>query len=468
PSVIIDRDEAAQKLSKLKGMPKFDLIKQKLADKSKHFVWLARHITPNVQQEIMNMGIPGIHFQKDYKRIYTHGNLFSHIIGCCDIDGCGICGIEKRFNDQLTVLDFPAKALPLSLDLRLQSIVHEELKKAVDYYKAIGGNAILMKTNGEILAIVSLPDFDSNDLKNTDSANMFNRNTLGVFEQGSVLKILNIAIALEEKTAKLNSIFDATAPIKLGRHLISDYRGKNRSLSFAEAFVFSSNIAAVKIAQTFGSRVQKAYMKKFGLLEKPKLEISEIGAPLFPTSWSEATAMTVSYGYGISISPLQLITIITSIVSGGLKVTPTLLFKNNETDIERIRYVSQKTSQAVRDLMRATVLFGTAKKASINGVPIIGKTGTAYKTNGKGYGNNSNRARITTFIGGFPKDNPQYMLLISLDDPKPSENSFGFATAGWNVAPTAKNIFSRIVPMLLDDKYTEELPLQSTKYITIK
>lgn len=467
PSVVLDVDDAASKLSKIKCMPSFERIKKQLKDKNKHFVWICRHITPKVQQQILDMGIPGIYFQKDYKRIYTHGRLFSHIIGCCDIDGNGVCGLEKSFNKNLTVQDFSNKKLRLSLDLRLQSIIHEELENSIKNFNAVGGNAILMQTNGEILAMVSLPDFDANNLKETDSNNMFNRNTLGVFEQGSVFKILNVAIALEEKTAKLNSIFDATTPIKLGRHSISDYRGKNRPLSFAEAFVFSSNIAAVKIAQTFGAQTQKNYMKRFGLLEKPKLEISELGAPLFSKTWSEATSMTVSYGYGISVSPLQLISAVTSIVSGGEQVLPTLLHGASHNE-SRIRYVSKETSETVRDLMRAVVLFGTAKKASIEGVSIFGKTGTAYKTKGKGYGSNANRARITTFIGGFPKDAPKYMLLVSLDDPKPTEKTFGYATAGWNVAPTAKNIFSRIVPMLFDGSDSDESELRSVKYLNLK
>ena len=467
PSVIIDLDETAKKLSKIPGMPSIDKIKYKLKDKNKHFVWLARHITPQFQQQVLDMGLPGISFLKDYKRIYTHAALFSHIIGCQDIDGKGVCGIEKKFNDQLIVKNFSDKKLRLTLDLRLQSIVHEELQAAVEKFKAIGGNAILMKiSGGEVLSMVSLPEFDPNNLKSTTNDAMFNRNTLGVFEPGSTFKILNVAIALESGSAKINSMFDATSAIKMGRHKISDFKGKNRALTLAEAFVFSSNIAAVKIEQTFGPKLQKEYMKKFGVLEKPGVEIPEVAYPILPAAWNESAATTISYGYGVSVSPIQLLTVISSIVNNGRKVTPTFLYNHSVESNESI--VSKETSETIRDLMRAVVCYGTAKKAGVEGISIFGKTGTAYKMTGKGYGSDANRARITTFVGGFPKENPQYMLLVTLDNPKAIEGTYGYATAGWNVAPTAKNIFERIIPMLIDGESCEDTELKVAKYINLR
>ncbi|MDR1476243.1 MAG: penicillin-binding protein 2 [Holosporales bacterium] len=465
PSVIIDVNEAAEKLSRIRELPSAKVIRQKLSDKSKHFVWLARHITPQVQERVMDLGIPGIDFQKDYKRVYIHGNLFSHIIGCSDIDGNGVSGIEKKFNEKLVNHNDLNKKLILSLDLRIQSIMHEELQKSINTFKAIGGNVILMATSGEIIAMVSLPDFDPNDVANTTSINMFNRNTLGVFEPGSTLKILNVAIALDSGAAKINSMFDATTPIKLGRHTISDFRGKNRALTLAEAFVFSSNIAAVQIAKKFGIAVQKMYMKKFGIMDKVQLEIPEIGTPIIPARWTEATAMTLSYGYGISISPIQLTSIVSSIINDGKRVQPTLLRNREQASEEQV--VSRKTSSIIRELMRAVICYGTGKKAGVEGMDIIGKTGTSYKICGKGYGNASNRARITTFIGGFPKDKPRYVLLVMLDDPKGTDDTYGFATAGWNAAPTAHNIFQQILPILDNGIRNQESMLQVTQYIKL-
>ena len=467
PSVVIDVNETADKLSKIQGMPSFEKIKKKLEDKNKHFVWISRHATPKIQEHVMDLGLPGIQFQRDYKRIYIHGNLFSHVIGCTDIDEVGICGLEKKYSDKIIVKDFSSKKLITSLDLRLQSIVHEELSNSIEKFEAQGGNAILMSVDGQVLAMVSLPDFDSNNLKNSSMEAMFNKNTLGAFEQGSILKILNVAIALDSGTAQSGSIFDASAPLKIGRFSVKDFKGKNRPLTLAEAFVFSSNIASAKIALSFGPKVQKTYMKKLGMLDKPILEIPELGRSIVPANWSETTCMSVSYGYGLAVTPLQLLTAVTSIVNNGEKVQPTLIYGKRPKLSEQVQLVSSETSATVRELMRAVVCFGTGKKAGVDGVDIFGKTGTAYKLTGKGYGSDSNRKRITTFLGGFPKDKPKYMLLVSLDDPKATSETFGYATAGWNIAPTAKNIFSRIIPILHDGARQNESELKVVKYIKL-
>ena len=412
----------------------------------------------------MDLGLPGIHFQKDYKRIYIHGLLFSHIIGCTDIDCNGICGIEKEFNNKLIIKGQEENKLTLSLDLRLQNIIREELLNSIDKYKAKGGHAILMKTNGEILAMVSLPDFDPNNLKKYSNSDMFNRNTLGVFEQGSILKVLTAAIALDSKSSKLGDIFDASTPLRIGKFQITDFKGKGRPLTLVESIVYSSNIGCAKIAQNFGPQIQKQYFKKFGMLNKLNLEIPEIGAPILPKDWNEVTCMTIGYGYGIAISPLQLLTTITSIVNDGIKVYPTILIRNNEVKGERI--ISSKTSSLVRDLMRAVVLYGTGKKVNIEGTEVLCKTGTAYKRKGKkGYGNSANRARITTFVGGFPKDKPQYMLLVSLDEPQGIKETYNYATAGWNVVPTAKNIISKLLGWIGDGEIILSKTLSVEKYI---
>ena len=468
PSVVIDPDDTALKLSKIAGFPDYNHIKQKLKDKNKHFVWITRHVTPQIQEKVFDLGLPGVKFQRDYKRIYIHGNLFSHVIGCSDIDGNGVCGLEKQYTDELFVKDVLPKKLVTTLDLRIQSIIYEELNAAIEKFSAEGGNAILMSVDGQVLAMVSLPDFDPNNLKSSSSDAMFNRNTLGSFEQGSILKILNTAIALDSGSATLGSRFDATAPIKIGRFSIKDFKGKNRPLTLAEAFVFSSNIASAKIAQVFGPTIQKKYMEKFGMLGKPKIELPELGHSIVPTNWTETTCMTVSYGYGLAVTPLQLLTAITSIVNDGIKVTPTLIYGKSHKSSKKLHLVSSKTSETIRDLMRAVVCFGTGKKASVDGVEIFGKTGTAYKLSGKGYGSDGNRKRITTFLGGFPKNKPEYMLLISLDNPKATSETFGYATAGWNIAPTAKNVFNRIVPILYDGQNDDSnSELKVVKYLKL-
>lgn len=468
PSVVIDPEETALKLSKITGFPDYNHIKQKLKDKSKHFVWITRHVTPQIQEKVFDLGLPGVQFQRDYKRIYIHGNLFSHVIGCSDIDGNGVCGLEKQYTNELFVKDILPKKLVTTLDLRVQSIIYEELNAAIEKFNAEGGNAILMSVDGEVLAMVSLPDFDPNNLKASSSDAMFNRNTLGAFEQGSILKILNTAIALDSGSATLGSKFDARAPIKIGRFSIKDFKGKNRPLTLAEAFVFSSNIASAKIAQNFGSKIQKEYMEKLGMLGKPKIELPELGHSIIPTNWTETTCMTVSYGYGLAVTPLQLLTAVTSVINDGMKITPTLIYGKSRQLSEKLQLVSSKTSATIRDLMRAVVCFGTGKKAAVDGVEIFGKTGTAYKMTGRSYGSDGNRKRITTFLGGFPRDKPEYMLLISLDNPKATSETFGYATAGWNIAPTAKNVFNRIVPILYNGKLSHsDSELKVVKYLKL-
>ncbi len=467
PSAIIYADDTIKKLTKIHGMPSAEKIRYKLKDRNKHFVWLMRHVHPTIEKQIMDMGIPGIHFQKDYKRIYIHGNLFSHIIGCTDIDCNGICGIEKHFNKELYISDFSDDKLTLSLDLRLQNIVREELKAGIKKFHAKGGNAILMKTNGEILAMVSLPDFDPNNLKKMSNEAMFNRNTLGVFEQGSIMKVINASIALDSGSSTVGSVFDASAPIKVGRFSITDFKGKGRPLTLAEAVVFSSNIACAKIAQKFGIKVQQEYFKKLGLLEKLHLEIPEIGTPLLPKNWTDISCMTIAYGYGIALSPLQVLTAITSITNGGIKINPRLVIDNSLTT-KPVCVVTPQTSKLVRELMRGVVLYGTARKAGVDSIEVFGKTGTAYKRKGrKGYGNASNRDRLTTFVGGFPLDNPQYMLLVSLDSPQGDPSTYGYATAGWNVAPVAKEILSRLITWIADGSVTQNKELSVTKYLRL-
>lgn len=229
PSVVIDIEASAQKLSKIPGMPNVEKIKQKLSDKNKHFVWLTRHVPPKIQQQIMDLGIPGIFLKKDYKRVYPYGHLFAHVTGRTDPDGVGTFGIEKSFHEELIVDEVSSRKLRLTVDLRIQSIVHDELKAAIDKFHAIGGNAMVINMKGEILAMVSLPDFDPNNVRQEDVDAMFNRNTLGTYEPGSTFKILNTTIALESGSATLESKFDASAPVRIGRFSITDFRGKTES-----------------------------------------------------------------------------------------------------------------------------------------------------------------------------------------------------------------------------------------------
>ncbi|CAO5680652.1 MAG: putative peptidoglycan D,D-transpeptidase FtsI [Holosporales bacterium] len=445
---IMNVEEAVEKLSTvIKDLSK-DELKKRLTS-NKNFVWLARHISPKMQSDINALGIPGVYMYKDQTRIYPHGVLNAHLLGVCGIDGNGLSGVECFFDAQLQQEKTPLK---LSIDIRVQHVLKMELLKGVEEFSAKGANAIVMKAKtGEILGMVSLPDFDPHDVSKSAPEAMFNRNTLGCYEPGSVFKILNVAIALESGKATLQSIFDGSAPVQIGKFKVTDFKGLGRPMTLTEAFVKSSNIAAIKISQKFGVQTQKEYMKKFGALEKVSIELPEVGGPLIPKDWREVSMMTISYGYGISQTPLQLITMVTNIINDGKKIRPTLLKLKDDDILSADSVISLKTSKHVRSLMRMVATEGTAKKANVIGYNVFGKTGTAYqKTVKGGYGSDANRSRTTTFIGGFPEEDPEIMLIVMMDDPKATKETAGYATAGWNAAKVAGKIIEGVAPLYID------------------
>ncbi len=459
PKVIIDASEAAKKLSELFPHLSYEKLLKKLESEA-GFIWVERHVSPKMQQAVHSLGIPGVYLHQDQRRVYPNGRLACHVIGRCDVDGIGVSGIEGSFNNELMT---KVADLRLSLDIRVQHVVHNELVAALEKFQAIAGNAMVMDVQtGEIIAMVSLPEYDLNrPIKNIECS--FNRNTLGVYEQGSTFKILNVAIALETGVATPNSIFDATNPVQIGRFKVTDFKGKCRRLTLVEALVYSSNIAAIRIAQKFGPKVQKHFMEQFGILQPVSLEISELGSPLVPRDWREVSMMTIAYGYGISVTPLHTLVALAGIVNNGYRPNPTLKFVSAQNRVERINSfknnpcISRKTSAILRQMMRKVVMQGTGT-ANIEGYHVFGKTGTAYQSTGKaGYGSDGNRSRTTSFIGGFSAKNPRYVLILMLDNPKPATGTYGYATAGWNATPTAGKIIERIAPLLgIKPDFTEE------------
>ena len=446
---IIDIDDAIKKLKSVLPECSENDLRKKLGS-SKSFVWLARHITPKLQQAINDLGIPGIYLSPDQTRVYPHGSLCSHIIGFCGLEGDGLSGIERYFDAELQRDKDPIK---LSLDLRVQHILREELLAGVKEFSAKGGNAIAMHVKtGEILGMVSLPDFNPHALSSVKQDAFFNRNTLGVYEPGSVYKILNVAIGLETGKTSISSVYDTSTPISIGKFKITDFRAKSKLVSLQEAFMRSSNIASVKICQQFGVEYQKKYLKRFGALEKLSLELPEIGAPITPKNWTEASMMTISYGYGISQTPLQVLYMINALVNGGSQPQPTLL-KRDKVEFLRQNLVSEKTSKTLRELMRVTISEGTARKANVEGFDVFGKTGTVYQQRNGGYGSDADRKRTTTFVGGFPASDPQVIFVIMLDTPKATSETFGFATAGWNVAKIAGKVIARVGPLYMNPNH---------------
>lgn len=442
PKVVIDPKEAARKL--ISVLPELDYkeLVEKLSG-DKRFVWIKRNLTPRQQYQVHRLGVPGLYFEREERRFYPATSLASHVIGFTGVDNNGLAGIEQQFDKRLRSDPRP---LQLSLDLRLQHVLKKEIAATMAEFRALGAAGMVYNVRtGEVLAMVSLPDFDPHNPTGLDENTLFNRNTLGVYEMGSTFKIFNSAMALESGKVRLHDSFDATHSIQIGRHTISDFHGKNRWLTVAEVFQHSSNIGSVRMALTAGIPTQRAFMQKMGFMRPTPLELPENGWPLVPNPWREVNAMTISFGHGISVSPMHTVAAAAATINGGMMHPPTLLKRDPAEEIPGERVISPQTSETMRRLLRLVVTEGTAKTADAPGYIVGGKTGTADKQKGRSYSQN---ARLSSFVGAFPMHDPQYMVFVMVDEPKATAKTFGYATGGWVAAPAAGRIIRQIGPLL--------------------
>ena len=463
PKVLFDPVYTANKLYEIfPELKKTELTKQLQGPKS--FVWIKRNITPKQQHLVNSLGIPGLEFEKGTKRIYTQGSLFSHLLGYVDTDGNGIAGIEKQFDQVLK--DPRNNKLQLSVDARVQSIVHDELIKSIKEFKCKGGIGIVMDANnGEIISMVSMPDFDPHYPNNATPESLFNQFSLGVYEVGSIMKGLTIAMAVETNSVSLRDVYYVKAPLKASRFTIHDYRPKYSYLSVPEVFMYSSNIGTAMISLEVGGATQRKFLKRWGLFDSIKIELPEKGQPLYPSeqNWSDISTMTISFGHGIAVTPLHFIRAAVSLVNGGYVLEPTLFIKNKQTEEGPItRVLSEDTSKIMRKLMRLTVEHGSGKKANSKGYLLGGKTGSAEKSKVGGY---SKSEKLSLFFAAFPINKPRYVILMILDNPIPNAQT-PYTGGGWTAAPLAGKIISRIAPLLdvkpidsEDPKLKEELHL---------
>ncbi len=445
PKQIIDADAAAQKLARI--LPELDI--DETAERLKadrRFVWLQRNLTPRQQVSVNRLGIPGIHFQRDQRRVYPHGRLASHVLGFAGVDNHGLAGAERFFDSQLQRAEGAGTDLQLSLDIRAQHILYEELSAAVKEQKALGGSGLIMDVeNGEVLAMVSLPDFDPNRANRASALGLFNRNTLGVYEMGSTFKIFTTAMALEFGAADLDDIYDVARPIRVARHTISDLHSSGRPLSVSDIFIKSSNIGAVHLAMAVGGAAQREFLTRLGMFAKPALELPEIGFPLQPRRWREINTMTVAFGHGVAVSPVQLATAVGAVANGGTLYQPTVLKRRDDEPVSAQRVLSGTTSEKMRGLMRQVVTKGTGRRAAVPGYEIGGKTGTAEKSGRRGY---NRRKLLSSFVGVFPVANPRYVVLVLIDEPKGVGGNSRRATGGWVAAPVVGQVVRRAGLML--------------------
>jgi len=439
-TLIDDPKTVARELAALLPDEKEADIAEKLSSK-RRFVWIARNITPRQQYAINALGHPGIGFKEESKRIYPHGRLTAHVLGYTDVDGKGIAGIEKQHDKMLAEGE---EDLTLSIDLRIQHLMHRELSAAMKKFSAKAGVGMVMDVNnGEIIAMVSLPDFDPYHAGQANEDARFNRAALGVYEMGSTFKLFPIAAALDSGDVHFGTMIDATEPIKFGRFSISDYHGKKRAMSVPEIFIYSSNIGTARIAQMLGASGLKDFYEKLGFFERAPLDLPERGQPLYPRPWRDINTLTASYGHGIAVSPVHLMRAAAALVNGGILITPHLTPQKNETP-KGPRVVKPATTEKVRQLLELVVEGGTGSKARVDGYAVGGKTGTADKTQGRGYNRN---ARLSSFLGVYPIHAPRYAVLALLDEPQGIKETYNYATGGWTAAPVVGRVIEQMAPL---------------------
>lgn len=453
-------EELAVRIAQIFPELDFDEALKIISTKRPHD-WIKRTLTPKQMFEVNNIGDPGLVTSDAEKRIYPHGRLASHILGSVDIDNQPSSGVEAFFNDRLSNPERSEEPLVLSIDIRLQHILNQELSMQMDKFSALGAAGVILDANsGEVLALSSLPDYDPNDTDGPQNRDQMNKVVQGVYELGSGFKTFTIASGLENNVVDLADGYDATKPVRVGGFTIRDDHPKEKWLNVPEIFVYSSNIGTLKMAQDIGVERQKAFFSKLGLFDKTEIEVFEKSNPLLPLQWGPTELATTAYGHGIAVTPLHLASGMATIVNGGRLNPATLLRKDNDErggivsifsgsienpDITRV--ISPTTSEIMRNLLHLVVEYGTGKNAKVDGYLIGGKTGTAIKAyeNKAGY---NHKAVISSFVSAFPINDPKYVVFAMLDEPKGIKETFNLISAGMTAAPMVGNIIRRMGPLM--------------------
>ncbi|MDP3899021.1 MAG: penicillin-binding protein 2 [Mesorhizobium sp.] len=453
PKNIVDADEALELLSSV--LP--DLDPEQTFNKLKSgagFVWLKRQLTPRQQAEIMALGLPGIGFRTETKRFYPGGPTASHILGLVNVDNQGIAGLEKYIDSQ-GLADLQASGLGTaanlepfrtSIDLRVQHIVRDELAVAMEKYHAIAAGAVILNAKtGEVVAMASLPDFDPNNPVDAHKTDRLNHMSAGAYEMGSTIKSFTTAMALDSGKVTMESRFDATRPITIGKQTIRDFHGKGRVLTVPEVFIYSSNIGSAREADVVGIEGHREFLKRMGLLDRMKTELPETARPSEPAVWKKVHSITIAFGHGMSTTPLQTAVAAAALMNGGMLFDPTFLPRSQaQAQALGHQVVKQSTSEDMRYLYRLNAEKGSGKRAEVPGYRVGGKTGTAEKVVNGRY---SSDKRFNAFLAAFPMDDPQYIVLTIIDEPKPEKPGMA-ATSGLNAAPVVANIIRRSASLL--------------------
>ncbi len=463
PPQMVDRKGAAHELARIfSDLDEAQLLRDFTGPRK--FVWVKKKVSPEQRQAVHDIGDPGLLFGPREMRLYPNGRLAAHVLGgagfgregVSSAELIGVAGIEKAMDAELRDPDRNGAPLTLSLDLTVQSAMREVLDGGMRLMNAKGAAGILMDVHtGEILSMVSLPDFDPNDRpvppSGGDAAQspLFNRAVQGVYELGSTFKIFTVAQAMQLGHVTPSTLVDADAPLRWGRYTIREFQNKNYGplLSVSDVIVKSSNVGTANMALKIGGARQQEFLRAFGVFDPSPVELVEApwAKPLLPPKWSDIVTITASYGHGFSASPLHLATAYASLLNGGTKVTPTLLKRDHVTPGPRL--VSPEISRAAAKMLRQVVLHGTATFGAVPGYEVGGKTGTANKPlkTGRGYFKDKN---INTFASVFPASDPKYVLVVSLDEASDQSGTEPRRTAGWTAVPVAAEVIRRTAPLL--------------------
>ncbi|MBZ9994540.1 peptidoglycan D,D-transpeptidase FtsI family protein [Mesorhizobium sp. BH1-1-4] len=453
PRRIVDADEAIEKLSTVLPEIDYEQTYHKLKSGA-GFVWLQRQLTPKQQADIMQLGIPGFGFRTEKRRFYPSGETSSYIVGLTNIDNQGISGMEKYIDEQ-GLSDLQASGLAvakdlrpvkLSIDLRVQHVVRDEIAAGLERYRAMGAGAVVLNVKtGEVVAMASVPDFDPNNPYNAQDKDRLNRMSAGLYEMGSTFKSFTSAMALDSGKATMSSRFDASHPIRVGHQAIHDFHGKNRVLSLPEVFLYSSNIGSAREAELVGIEAHREFLHRLGILEKMQTELPEVARPTEPKVWKQVNSFTIAFGHGVSTTPLQAAVGCAALVNGGFLMPPTFLVRSQEDAMAAAKkVVSEKTVEGMRYLYSLNAEKGSARNARVPGYRVGGKTGTAEKVINGRYSKDLN---FNTFVAAFPMDDPQYLVFTIADAPHPEKPGMTDVAAN-NAGVMAGNIIRRSAAML--------------------
>ena len=455
PRRIIDVEEAVRKLRTVLPDLSEDWLRKRLTG-DQGFVWVERELSPAIEERVMRLGIPGIDFITESKRFYPGMSEASHILGSTNIDNQGIAGIERHMDgEDIALLQDLGLArgnaltpVELSVDMRVQHVMHEQLLDAMTRYSAIAAAGVMLDIyTGEVIALASLPDFDPNVPASALVKDSFNRITAGIFEPGSIFKTVTMAGALDSGTVRITDQFDARFGVRFGRFTIDDFHGKHRILSLPEVYKYSSNIGTIHVMQAMGKENFRAFLSRMGFDTRVPFELPEMRLPTVPKSFSDVGAATASFGHGLSVSPLHMVTAYAAFVNGGNYIAPTL-YKRSQAEAQALYrpVIRPETSAEIRYLMRLNALEGSGSQMNKEalGYRVGGKTGTAEKVVDGRYSS----SKVTNFFGSaFPLDNPRYAMIIMVDEPK-AESAQQGTTAGWNAGMVTGRIVQRVAPML--------------------